>query len=316
MSSFNPAGRACPTAPVGAAPRRAIGAPGVRAHAAGIPRPPRFLRNIRTLALREAREAVRSRWFILYTLAFAALGLAVSYVSAVSAGEAGLSGFGRTTAGLINLVLLVVPLMGLTAGAGAIASDRERGMLAYLLAQPAARCEVLLGKFLGLAAALLACITLGLGACCLVLAVRSDATDPSSILWLAGLSFGLALSMLAIGMLVSSLARKTSVAVGTAIFLWLFLVFGTDLGVMAGTLAYRVPIQDLFLVSLANPLQVFKMWSLHAVDTSLDVLGPAGLYAVEEYASWLHPMFGASLGAWIVLPLALAGLVFSRRSPV
>jgi Cu-processing system permease protein len=274
------------------------------------------VRNVRTIALREARDAVRSRWFLLYTLAFAALGLGVSYLSAVSAGEAGLSGFGRTTAGLVNLVLLVVPLMGLTAGAGAIASDRERGMLSYLLSQPVARVEVILGKFLGLAAALLACITLGLGACCLVLAIRSDATNPESILWLAGLSFGLALAMLSIGMLVSSLARKTSVAVGTAVFLWLVLVFGTDLGVMAGALAYRVPIQDLFLVCLANPLQVFKMWSLHAVDASLDVLGPAGLYAVEEYASWLHLMFGASLAAWIVGPLAVAALVFSRRSPV
>src|SRR5690606_13373818 len=124
--------------------------------------PPRAVRNIVTIASRELREAVRSRWFLLYTIAFAGLGLGVSYVSAMATGGVGLSGFGRTTAGLINLVLLVVPLMGLTAGAGAIASDRERGMLAYLLAQPVSRFETILGKYLGLGAALLACICLGL----------------------------------------------------------------------------------------------------------------------------------------------------------
>ena len=126
-------------------------------------RAPGLLRNVFTLAHRELRDALRSRWFILYTLAFAALGLGVSYVSATGAGAAGLAGFGRTSAGLINLVLLVVPLMALSAGAGSIASDRERGMLAYLLAQPVSRTEVLIGKFLGLAAALLASICLGFG---------------------------------------------------------------------------------------------------------------------------------------------------------
>lgn len=273
-------------------------------------------RNIAAVALREFREAARSRWFLLYTIAFAGLGLGVSFISAASAGGSGLAGFGRTTAGLINLVLLVVPLMALTAGAGSIASDRERGMLAYLLAQPVTRLEVLLGKYLGLAAALLACICLGLGSCAAILAWRGGGADHLSIMWLAGLSFGLALGMLSLGMLVSVMARKASVAVGTAIFLWLTLVFVTDLGLMAGVMAMRLRIEELLAVSLLNPLQVYKMWSLHAIDASLDVLGPAGLYATEEYGPRLHLVFGAALFAWALIPLAVAAALFSRRSPL
>ncbi len=273
-------------------------------------------RNIATIARRELRDAVRSRWFLLYSIAFAVLGLAVSYAASVGAGGAGLTGFGRTSAGLINLVLLVVPLMALNAGAVSIASDRERGMLSYLLAQPVARWEVLAGKYMGLAGSLLACLCLGLGLCAVVLAWRGQVTSPGSLLRLGGLAFALSLSMLSVGFLVSVLARKTSVAVGTAIFLWLALVFVTDLGLMAGAVALRLRIGELFALSLVNPLQVFKMWSLHAGEASLDVLGPAGLYAVEEYGSRLHALFGACLGAWIVAPLALAALVFSRRSPL
>lgn len=278
--------------------------------------PPGAVRNVVSIGLRELREAVRSRWFTLYTLAFAVLGLGISYVSAVGSGGMGLSGFGRTSAGLINLVLLVVPLMAMTAGAGSVASDRERGMLAYLLAQPVSRVEVLLGKYLGLAVALLACLCLGLGACATILAWKGEATRPASIVWLAGLSFGLALAMLSVGMLISVVARKASVAVGTAIFAWLTLVFVTDLGLMAGAMALRLRIEQLLALSLLNPLQVFKMWSLHAVDSTLDVLGPAGLYAVDSFGPWLHAIFGASLAAWIVLPLAVAAVVFSRRSPL
>lgn len=272
--------------------------------------------NTLTLARRELRDAVKSRWFILYTLAFAALGLGVSYASSVSAGGAGLSGFGRTTAGLINIVLLVVPLMALTAGAGSVASDRERGMLACFLAQPISRTELLLGKFLGLAVALAASICLGMGACAAVLAWKAGASGPAAILWFTGLSIGLALAMLSTGMLVSALARKASVAVGTAVFLWLVLVFVTDLGLMAGTLALKLRIEELFAISLANPLQVFKMWSLHAIDASLDVLGPAGLYASEEFGAKLHWMFGAALAAWIILPLGLAAAIFHRRASI
>lgn len=289
----------------------------VRDLAAATPRfPPGVAQNILTIGLRELREALRSRWFVLYTLAFALLGLAVSIVSAAGMGGTGLSSFGRTSAGLINLVLLVVPLMALTAGAGSIASDRERGMLQYLLAQPVSRLEVVLGKYFGLAIALLSCLCLGLGACAAVLAWKGIATSPSSILWLTGLSFGLALGTLSLGMLISVMARKASVAVGTAIFAWLTLVFVTDLGLMAGTVALRLRVQELFALSLINPLQVFKMWSLHAVDATLDVLGPAGLYASEEFGSKLHLIFAACTLAWIVIPLAVAALIFSRRSPL
>ena len=279
-------------------------------------RPPSVTRNVLAVAHRELRDAVRSRWFLLYTLAFAVLGLAVSYVSAAGSGGSGLSGFGRTTAGLINIVLLVVPLMALTAGAATIASDRERGMLSYVFAQPVSRLEVLLGKYVGLAASLLACLCLGLGACAVILAFKGVPTRPASIAWLAALSFALALGMLSLGMLISTLAHKASVAVGTAIFVWLTLVFVTDLALMAGATALRLRIEELFALSLLNPLQVFKMWSLHAVDATLDVLGPAGLYASEEYGQRLHLVFGAVLLAWVVLPLAAAAAVLSRRSPL
>ena len=57
------------------------------------PTPAGWIANIATISSRELRESVGSRWFLLYTAAFAALGLGVSYISAASAGGLGLSGF-------------------------------------------------------------------------------------------------------------------------------------------------------------------------------------------------------------------------------
>lgn len=131
-------------------------------------------------ARREFRDAVASRWFTLYTLAFAVLAVAVSFMSLSGVGAQGFAGFGRTAAGLLNLIMLIVPLMALNAGANAIAGERERGMLLYLLAQPVSREHILGGKFLGLAVALSCSLALGFGVSALVLAARTGGVGISS----------------------------------------------------------------------------------------------------------------------------------------
>lgn len=279
-------------------------------------RAPRAWCQIEAVAWRELRAAGASRWFWLYALAFVALGLGVSYVSASAGGSAGLAGLARTAAGLVNLVILFVPLLGLSAGAGAIAPERERGMLAYVLAYPLSRTELLAGKFAGLGAALTACVCLGLGVCALVLAGYGSAVAPTDVLWLAGLSVGLGLGALAVGLLISAASRRGAVATGLAVFVWLLLVFGSDLGLMAGTLALQLRIETLFALSLLNPVMVCKMWSLHAMEATLDVLGPAGLYAVDRFGDRLHGLFAGVYVAWVAVPLTLAAWVLGRRSPL
>jgi Cu-processing system permease protein len=268
---------------------------------------------VTTLAAKEIRDSLRNRWFILYTIAFTGLALALSWLSLAGSGSSGFAGFGRTTAGLVNLVLLVVPLMALTAGASSVAGERERGTLAYLLSQPVNRGEVLAGKYVGLAVALLASLALGFGASALILVAGGGAGDAGAYLLLVLLTFALALSMLSVGFVVSVLAVRTSAAAGIALSLWLVFAFGTDLGLMGSAVAFRLHVADLFHLALGNPLQVFKMAVLGSVSSSLDVLGPAGMYALQTYGDSLRLVWGASLGVWIVLPLAAAVLVFRRR---
>lgn len=76
--------------------------------------------NLRLLARKEMQEALRNRWFQFYSAAFVVLTLAISFLSLAGADEYGFAGFNRTAAGLVNLVMLIVPLMALSAGAGSI----------------------------------------------------------------------------------------------------------------------------------------------------------------------------------------------------
>jgi Cu-processing system permease protein len=267
-----------------------------------------------TLAKKELRDAMRNRWFALYTLAFVALALAFSYLALAGAGLTGFAGFGRTAASLINLVLLIVPLMALTIGAQSLAGEEERNTLAYLLAQPISRADIFVGKYMGLALSLLASLTLGFGIAGVVMALNgTGAADPTAYVKLVALAFLLSLTMLSIGFLVSALTRRAGVAVGIGLFLWLAFVFFGDLGMMGTSMALRVPIANLFWLSLTNPLQVFKMAAILNIQATLDILGPAGIYATQRYGQALLSLFLGVLLVWIVLPAGVAYLRFATK---
>jgi len=267
------------------------------------------------LAQKELRDALRNRWFLLYTLAFIVLSLAFSYLALAGADMVGFAGFGRTAASLINLVLLIVPLMALTIGAQSLAGEQEKSTLAYLLAQPINRIEVFLGKYLGLTLSLLASLTLGFGISGLVMALNgSGAADPGAYVKLVVLAFLLSLTMLSVGFLISALTNKAGVAVGIGLFLWLAFVFFGDLGMMGTVITLRVPIDNLFWLSLSNPLQVFKMAAILDIRATLDILGPAGIYAVQRYGNRLVGIFLGMLVIWIVLPAAVAYARFHTKS--
>ncbi len=110
--------------------------------------------SVLPIARKELLDSIRNRWVIGYAIILAALGLAAA--SAGLDGSAGLAlqTFGRTTATLMNLCLLLAPIVAVLTGAAAIAGEQDRGTLEMLLAQPIARSRLLLAKYFGLFASL------------------------------------------------------------------------------------------------------------------------------------------------------------------
>jgi len=119
--------------------------------------------------------------------------------------------------------------------------------------------------------------------------------------------------MLAVGFLISALARRSSLALGVALFLWLALVFLGDLGLMGGALTLRLSSSELLALALINPLQVFKLAAVSGLHRSLDLLGPAGLAASRTFGADLPLLLAGVLAAWITAPLLTAVVLFSKR---
>lgn len=268
-----------------------------------------------TIARREFREALRNKWLVFYALGFAGLAVALSSASLASSGFAGLGGFGRTAASLVNALLLFVPLLGLSVGAAALAGDRERGTLLYLLSQPINRAEVFFGKALGSALATVGALAVGFGLAGLALSTSGDGA-PWAFLALTGYSALLALASLGLGFVISAFSRKTATALGAALMVWLGLVFFSDLGVVGVTLSLRPTPASLLGMLVLNPLQVFKLGAIYSLRATLDTLGAVGQYAAFRFGEALPWLLAGLLGVWIVVAFGASFTIFARRGDV
>jgi Cu-processing system permease protein len=268
--------------------------------------------TIAAIAARDARAGLRNRWFLVYSAVFLVTIVAFSWVALAGSDLAGQAGFGRTSAGLLNLLLLIVPLIGLTIGAQSIVADREDRSLDYLLAQPVSSAEVFFGKYLGAALALVLLLVFGFGWAGAIMAMRGAAGKSGDFLLLVGLTTLLGLGMLSVGFLISSVSPQTSAALGIAVSLWLVFVIVGDLGIMGSSLVMNLQPSTMLFLTLVNPLDTYKIVSVEMLQSSLDVLGPAGVYATDRFGDRLIPVLISLVALWSLIPLA-AGYVLFRR---
>ena len=121
------------------------------------------LTQIFTVAGKEFRDRIRNRWVLAVALVFAVFSLVIAYFGGAQQGAVGFRSIEFTIASLVSLVIYLIPLIALLLGFDAIVGERERGSLDLLLSLPITRLELLLGKYLGLAAALTLSTLVGFG---------------------------------------------------------------------------------------------------------------------------------------------------------
>jgi hypothetical protein len=101
-----------------------------------------------------------------------------------------------------------------------------------------------------------------------------------------------------------------------AIFAWLLLTFVGDLGVMGTAIATDLPTWTLLATAVANPVEAFRLASLTAFEGSLDVLGPAGRYAVDTFGTALSWYLVGVIVVWAIVPPVVAGITFAKQGDV
>jgi ABC-type transport system involved in multi-copper enzyme maturation permease subunit len=205
-------------------------------------------------------------------------------------------------------------------GAPAIAADLESGVLQAIVARPIRRVEIMVGKWLGLVAIVLAyAIVAGLLEVAAVAAVSGYLPpDPLSATLFLG---GQAIVLLTIAMLLSTrLPTIAGGAVAVVLFgvSWISGVMGSIAGVLGLDALARTVEASRFIVPLdglwkgavyALEPPAFILLATSAGERAARVAANNPFYAAAPPA----PVFLLYVGAWLAVVLGLAAWSFARR---
>ena len=271
--------------------------------------------NLRLFAAEELKIALRSRWTQIFAVVFAILAGGVAAAGYVISGGHGVQDFSRTSASLVHLVVLVVPLISLMLGV--LSLSLERGAAEVVFALPVSRWTILLGRLMGLFVALALAQSFGFGLAGLLVYTQSGPEGVGDFVIVLGASLLATAVFLALAALLSADAfgRRRTKALALALVAWLVGEVFIDLAALglATFLPSGAASRVLILANLVNPIGALRTGALLLVEgtgafgaASLALLrfthGPAGATA----------LIALSLLMWIVVPALWAGRRLER----
>jgi Cu-processing system permease protein len=270
--------------------------------------------DVFTIARLEVVAAARLNWIRLLTAAFALLAGAAAYSAGAADELSGADGFARTTVSLVPVVLILVPLAAVVLAVSGQSSEPDGQP--FLFAQPVSRAAVLVGRWLGQAAALGGAIVAGLSIGAGVIALGSGVDGIGRFALFAAASIALALVFLSLGAAIAAATDKRVAALGAAVFIWFVFVLLYDGAMLsiAGYLTGRTGGRILFLSIFGNPADLVRIVALSWAGTP-NVLGATG-------DAWLRFLGGSvtagalavsALAAWTLVPLGVASRLLSAR---
>lgn len=272
--------------------------------------------DIRPIIRKELRDALHNRWLAGFAMLLGVLGLAATASGYDSVAGLGLQVFGRTSATLLNLALLLAPLVGVLMGAASIAGERERGTLEHLLAQPLSRTGFLLGKHAGLLVALAMATAAGFLPAGVLIAVNSGVGMLPHYALFPALAVGAAASLAGVGLVISVSSRSAVQAQGAAVAVWFTLALLYDL-VLIGALSVSGLAPHWLVAALAlNPIDATRVMGVLALEPDLYLLGPAGAFLTERLGTaGAATLLAVAVACWTTLPIATAAFRFSLAAP-
>jgi Cu-processing system permease protein len=243
----------------------------------------------------QLRDLVRSRWLLGYTLLLLVLTEAL-----LRFGGSG----PRAIISLLNVVLILVPLVGIVFGTMYLYGARE--FIELLLAQPVGRPALYTGLYAGLALPLVMGFLLGVGLPFLW-AGQGEGSGSGSVALLLASGILLTLVFTALAFLVSVLVVDRARGLGLAIVLWLgvTVLYDAVLVLVATTMADYPLELPLLGLTLLNPVDLGRVLLLLRLDAAA-LMGYTGAVFERFFGSALGT--GVTIGAlalWVAAPMLL-----------
>lgn len=209
----------------------------------------------------------------------------------------------------------LVPLVGLMVGYKAIAGERTSGSIRLVLGLPNTRGEVFFGKVIGQTAVVSVAILVGYGAAALVALISYDsfALLEFGLYTLLTVLYALVCVSIAVGFSASTKSRKRALAGAVAVYSLILILWDVIVAILQTvTIGYTVPVGEqpawLSIFSALNPSTAFA----HATRAVIPEYREITRFPYLQTNIWQDWYGFIVIGLWVITPLVLGYLCFSR----
>lgn len=263
----------------------------------------RMLNEIGAAARLDLAEILRSRWMAFSVSIYALLAAIFVLVGLRESSILGFTGMGRVLFSLCHTLVLVLPLLALTATMHVINRARDDGTLELYFTLPLRRSTY----FAGVSLTRYAMLVLPLFVLLPGLALGGLAFTGQTVPWaFLGRTLAVSASLLAaftgLGLLVSTTVRHQARALLAGLLLWVGAVALLDFALVGLMLQWRLSPQSVLVLAALNPVQAARLALVAGAEPDLATLGPVGFFLAERLGG------GALLALGVVWP-AVVGAV-------
>ncbi len=229
-------------------------------------------------------ESLRAKWFIVYTSVFGGIVVLLFVFGITESRIMGFTGLTRLLITYIQLTIAILPVFVLITTVRSVAGDREAGVFEYLLSLPISLAAWFWGRFLGRFIVVFLPVFLAMIGAVIWASIKGADIPWGLFLSYTGLLLAVAWCFLGIGMLISSMARSSDVAQGLAFMVWLTFLLFLDLILLGIMIREGLPSDTAVILSLLNPLQVFRTAAMVLFDPQLVILGPSAYIILDHFS--------------------------------
>ena len=261
--------------------------------------------EIRAVARLDLAEVLRSRWIFFCAATYALLAGVFVLVGMRESSLLGFTGMGRVLLSFTHALLLLLPLLALTATASMVNRARDDGSFELLFTMPLRRTSWFVGtsvvRYLVLVVPLVALMA-GMG---LYGQVVRGQEIPWPFLWRSlAVCASLLLCFAGIGVAISTFVRHPAKATTYVILAWALAVALLDFGLIGLMLKWQLNPKAVFTLAALNPVQDARMALLSSIEPDLGTFGPVGFYLANRIGGGALFLLGlvwpavVGLGAW------------------
>ena len=236
-------------------------------------------KGIAAAARLDLAEVRRSRWLTFASVVYGLLAAVFVLAALRESSVLEFTGMDRVLLSLSHALLLVLPLLALSATCQVVNRARDDGTLELLFSHPLSRTSYLVGvtatRYLVLLAPLAALIA--------VMVVADAWLSDASAAFRFGLrALAVCASLLwasvGAGMAISTGTRDQARALVYGLVLWALGVALLDFALVGVMLQWQLNPRAVFLLAAVNPVQAARLALLSGLEPDLGTLGPVGFY--------------------------------------